>query len=464
MATKCFVFTAKPTVKKIRILLSFLFVLSAGAASFAQSSNPVTKPATSNMQSVNPGAPSSQGAQDITHQFKQRISWQEDKNAYEYKVEIQSVETQMEPLIITTTESSVSFNLPGGKYRYKIYAYDFLGRSASETPWQDLEIIKAVKPQVKLAQSQYKLPKKKAKETVLSINAQGVTKDSKVILKNTKTEQEIAGKLEVKGNGKTLTADSAVFEGSIEQGEWVLQIVNPSGLSDISMPFEVAAAVEEAPKEEKPEPEKPLEVAEAVEAQGAIPKDNGIDLQFMLGAALYDITKAGVLLGESQNEKIKETVVVPYATISYLPFKSKSRFWKLGMSVTVETQRFMEKTKSDRDNLKQELTVDLIMANLVLHNRIIKDRLYLALSAGMGLGMVTKESEIDMSFDSSHVSELKHVSSNYEFITLNGGLSLFWIPVKHIAIEGGANFIHSSPDENKELKMINPFVGMGLRF
>jgi hypothetical protein len=82
----------------------------------------------------------------------------------------------------------------------------------------------------------------------------------------------------------------------------------------------------------------------------------------------------------------------------------------------------------------------------------------------MGLGMVTKESEIDMSFDSSHVGEVKNISSNYEFITLNGGLSLFWIPVKHIAIEGGANFIHSSTEENKELKMINPFVGTGLRF
>nr|MCR4626365.1 hypothetical protein [Treponema sp.] len=258
MATKCFVFTAKPTVKKIRILLSFLLVLFATGAAFAQPSNL--------------GAPFSQ---DITHQFKQRISWQEDKNAYEYKVEIQSVETQMEPLIITTTESSVSFNLPGGKYRYKIYAYDFLGRSASETPWQDLEIIKAVKPQVKLAQSQYKLPKKKAKETVLSINAQGVTKDSKVILKNTKTEQEIAGKLEVKGNGKTLTADSAVFEGSIEQGEWVLQIVNPSGLSDVSAPFEIAEA-EEVPEEPKQEMSKEDEVLEVAEAEPEL-KKNGID-------------------------------------------------------------------------------------------------------------------------------------------------------------------------------------------
>ena len=153
-----------------------------------------------------------------TPQFKQKLSWQEDKNVYEYKVEIQSVisgtssenSTLSEPLTLTTSSSSISFSLPVGKYKYKIYAYDFLGRQASESDWQTFEILKAVQPQIKVSSqklktdSNAKKSEKANKDFVLEADVKGVTANSKVTLKNSQTGKVIEGKINLQSDsGKT---------------------------------------------------------------------------------------------------------------------------------------------------------------------------------------------------------------------------------------------------------------------
>ena len=489
MATKSFVFVVRPNIKKIRILFSLLVAVTTLSVAFAQNAsnsaavgNVSSASSAAGATSATKNAASASTSKSTSHKFTQYLSWQEDKNVYEYKVEIRPVDgggtistggtisggeaisgtSGDGSLILTTSESSVKFSLPGGKYKYKIYAYDFLGRVASESSWNEFEIIKAIQPSVKASKPSYSLPKKKKKEITLDVNVEGVTEKTKIILHNTKTNEEIEGKLNVKGSGKNLTADSAVFDGSIGEGEWVLKVENPSGLVDVSAPFELA--VEEVP-EPKEEPAKTPEEPSPVEVAKAESKKAGIDLQFMLGAAMYYNTDSSLLFGEAQSNTDQNRVFpVPYATISLLPFKNRTHTWKLGFSVTAESQHFMEKTKHEDAYVQSEVTMDLLMANLLFHTKIIRDRLYIALSLGMGLGMVNKDVELDMSFDPSHVGEAYKYKNDFGFVTMNGGTSLFWIPVKHIAVEGGANFVYSTSSDSKELKMINPFVGMGLRF
>jgi preprotein translocase subunit SecG len=74
--------------------------------------------------------------------FKQTLQWSSDPNVLEYKIEIQNSSGQIIQSV-TTEESSVSLALKEGSYRYRITAYDFLGREAVSTGWVNIEYITA---------------------------------------------------------------------------------------------------------------------------------------------------------------------------------------------------------------------------------------------------------------------------------------------------------------------------------
>ncbi len=160
--------------------------------------------------------------------FKQKLSWVEDKNAFDYKVEIRGVETSYKSLLESDT-SFVEVSLPAGKYRYRVYAFDFLGRQASVSDWRDFTVLKAVQPQV-VNKEKTVVPVKDDKKVSIPVDVKSIEEDSKVELVNKETNQVVEGKLDVKVDDKNqLVASEAVFP-MVEEGNWVVKVTNPSGL------------------------------------------------------------------------------------------------------------------------------------------------------------------------------------------------------------------------------------------
>ena len=110
---------------------------------------------------------------------QQKLQWKKDANVLEYKVHVQNTQTG-EKKIFTTEANFVNVTLAPGKYRYKIVAYDFLGREGSSSDWLTFEVVKAAVPKV--------VPPETAaisadeKTLVLPIEATDVSKDTKVYI------------------------------------------------------------------------------------------------------------------------------------------------------------------------------------------------------------------------------------------------------------------------------------------
>ena len=173
--------------------------------------------------------------------FKQKLSWVEDKNAFDYEVEIRGVETSYKSLLESDT-TFVEVSLPAGKYRYRVYAFDFLGRQASVSDWRDFTVLKAVQPQV-VNKEKTVVPVKDDKKVSIPVDVKSIEEDSKVELVNKETNQVVEGKLDVKVDDKNqLVASEAVFP-MVEEGNWVVKVTNPSGLFTESEEIKVESNV-----------------------------------------------------------------------------------------------------------------------------------------------------------------------------------------------------------------------------
>ena len=185
--------------------------------------------------------------------FKQRIEWNADKNAFEYKVEIRQNGKIIQTL--STSDNYIDLNLPSGSYEYRVSVYDFLGRVQDSSKWQMFEISKASTP---------------AFENVDAIDGgielENVTAGTSVSLVNVVTGEVINGSLKMSGSvsGKSETGKATVDFPEIPEGEWKLVVKNPSGFTaesqiiTVTKPEEPVAVVES----EVVEPETAVAVVE----------------------------------------------------------------------------------------------------------------------------------------------------------------------------------------------------------
>ena len=216
-----------------------------------------------------------------SERFKQRLEWKTDNSVLEYKIEIidssgKTIES------ISTDKGFVELSLTPGSYRYKIYAYDLLGREAVTTNWIPFDILVANQPAIVHGQNLEGL-EEDGKTLELDVNIAGVTQDSIVELVSENGRKKIKGSL-ILGTG----AEAAVSTGAgaglaasethnavkarfndVPQGNWKLVVTNPSGLSNESEVFEVRdilkeqrIAAEKAEKERLAREKKEREEAE----------------------------------------------------------------------------------------------------------------------------------------------------------------------------------------------------------
>lgn len=203
----------------------------------------------------------------------QTLRWSADPNVLEYRIEIQDVSGNIIQTV-TTENNSLEISLPNGKYKYKITAYDLLGRESVNSGWNQLEVLKASQPAISMEQTLESL-EEDGKTLELDVEIKDVTTGSKVELVNPETGETIAGNLLIDSAidadaSEVLHASKSHFE-NVPEGKWQLVVTNPSGLFSESEPFEVQDTMKEkrlaAEKSEKERLERERLEAERIEQE-----------------------------------------------------------------------------------------------------------------------------------------------------------------------------------------------------
>ena len=184
--------------------------------------------------------------------FKQTLQWSADPNVLEYKVEIQD-STGKIINSVTTENNSISLSLKEGTYKYKITAYDLLGREAVSTNWISFEVVVAKQPVIEHTKNLEAL-QEDGKTLEINLDVDDVTADTVAELVNIASGAKIRGKLVLAAAAgapavglsasETHKATKARFT-DVPEGNWKLVITNPSGLSTESEAFEVKDVIKE---------------------------------------------------------------------------------------------------------------------------------------------------------------------------------------------------------------------------
>ena len=203
----------------------------------------------------------------------QTLRWSADPNVLEYRIEIQDISGNIIQTV-TTENNSLEISLSNGKYKYKITAYDLLGRESVNSGWNQLEVLKASQPAISMEQTLESL-EEDGKTLELDVEIKDVTTGSKVELVNPETGETIAGNLLIDSAidadaSEVLHASKSIFE-NVPEGKWQLVVTNPSGLFSESEPFEVQDTMKEkrlaAEKSEKERLERERLEAERIEQE-----------------------------------------------------------------------------------------------------------------------------------------------------------------------------------------------------
>lgn len=431
-----------------------------------------------------------------TKEFKQKLMWQAEPNALEYKIEIQNVDDSSEFRTIETKETFIEFSMPAGDYIYRIFAYDFLGREASVTEWMSFSILKAVKPEISLTDEIVNVNPAENKPVEIPVNIEKITSESSAVVVNEETGEKLDGKIKIADKGDGFISGSVVVRG-LTEGTWKVVVENPSGLATESESLKAApsgknlivskndvvlqektvtedvAEKEAAPENEIVETaeimerEEPVEIASSDEEEKE-PEEKPPEEQPKTEVAEVPEKKRGYTV---QDINIMAGGFVPFffydeylksfdgsvfnwglcAKLSYLPIdiKKVQLGFELGGSVT--------RIAMQNDYIKVQLPVMIAQFNVVGRINLYKEKFGLNVKLGGGAAIFKKE----IAYNSA-LRENPDDSYHGNFCA-NGGLSVSWIPFKHLILEAGADFTHIFiPEMNSGI--LSAYFCVGLRF
>lgn len=179
--------------------------------------------------------------------FKQTLQWNDDPNVLEYEIEIQD-STGKVIQTVTTENNFIDVSLKEGSYKYRIKAYDLLGRESVSTNWIHFDIALAKRPEV-AHKKELEALSEDGKTLEIDVSVEDVTSDTLAELVNINTKDKIRGKLILSEStgvsvSETHKANKARFT-DVAEGKWKLVITNPSGYSTESEAFEVRDVIKE---------------------------------------------------------------------------------------------------------------------------------------------------------------------------------------------------------------------------
>ena len=205
-------------LKKINFLVLFCVILLHGFNAFPQAEKNKTK--------------------IEKNSFEQKIQWEQDENASEYKVEIRDVESGKK-YYFETEENFVNLNLSASRYEYQVTVLNSFGRVQTASGWNSFEIFKAELPEIVKVQKKSVVPSKDD-DFFIETDIKNVNEDSAVSLVNEKTGKTIKGSLVMqKSAGKNEKTATKVKFPKVENGEWKLIVENPLGQKTESASIQV---------------------------------------------------------------------------------------------------------------------------------------------------------------------------------------------------------------------------------
>ncbi len=444
--------------------------------------------------------------------FTQRIEWKADKSAYEYRVELKSGEKST---MYTTDKTSIELHLQAGKYSYRIFVYDFLGRQATVSEWKSFEIVKASTPKISLDESE-SITADEEGNIELAIDIANISANSVIEL----VSDSIVGSFVIEGNKKSVSEVEKVSKvqfANVPAGKWKIRVTNPSGLSSESEdtitviekpvvsaeePSENAATedtektktvsdeqseitdesedkeeekeiaeeeTEKVPQIAETEEEQPDTFTKQPEAEPVAEKKKKVktpkppkppyickDIHIMAGYRMpFCVMNT---LSPPQSDVFQSpnfSFILPDIYISYFPKKSeKNRF---GLELSFSQTSFDYSGESEF--YKAELDTMLFSTSFVYQHTLFSQKTFLSLKAGLGTMTINKSAEYTVSADGRENSS----SSFYAYPALNLGFSLFAIPLKYICAEAGLHYTHILIDRTKQTIFLSPYFALGFR-
>lgn len=347
--------------------------------------------------------------------MKQKISWEGDENAFEYKVEVFSKQTE-KSTFYTTSQTFIEFSLPPGEYKFKVITYDFFGREALESKWQDFTIAKALQPKIDQVEEQVTTKKKGTIE--IPVELQDVPEDAKIVLINTKTNKEVEANLiqveEETEEGKKVV--TKLVAPALKEGDYKISVTNPGGKTTVSDSIKFK-------KEEIDYKYKNINIQ-----AGA-----GLDFWF---------------IDTNWADKIDTMTFGPSVKISWLPFRVDNNYFGFEL--------YSKFSKLQLENQYVSMNLELLMVNLNLmyEYNLYNDRILLEVKAGAGVTIVNQEVYVYLSTNQQR--QLGYSSFDAAFYVL-------FKPLTYMNINIGVEYsgIFTGDDY---LSFIAPAVNMGISF
>lgn len=406
------------------------------------------------------------------NRFKQRLEWEADPNALEYKVEIKGASSSSILKEFTTQNCSVEFSMAPGEYLYRVFAYDFLGREASCTEWKNFTITKALQPKVNLKDVSVTVDGNNKRPVTIPVDVASITDESTLVFVNTETGEKIEGKINTSKDKDGSVSSSSVVFPNVSIGEWKMVVTNPSGLSTESEPVsvspagkkivigkssekitedqsqikpseEVAQVVEEEVSDNDQKDDEEEKIEEVKEKKPYVVQDMNLLVGMPIGFSLYDE------YFNSLSNVIKMNWYVT-AKMQWLPIDINNI--QIGPELSFASLPFMY----DNDSLAILTNTYLFQLNAVVRFNLT-DKIGINAKAGAGVSTISVYSR--KLSDPNPPEPAKW----FGYICAQGGVSFVWIPAKHFIVETGVDFTHIfMPDV--QAGIVEPYLTVGVRF
>lgn len=429
------------------------------------------------------------------NRFKQKLEWEADPNALEYKVEIKGASSSSVSKEFTTQNCFVEFSMAPGEYSYRVFAYDFLGREASCTEWENFTITKALQPKVNLKDVNVTVDGNSKRPVTIPVDVASITDESTLVFVNTETGEKIEGKINTSKDEDGNVSSSSVVFPNVSIGEWKMVVTNPSGLSTESEPVSVSPAGKKIvigkssvkTSEDQSQIKTPVEVVHAVE-ENVTDNDQNDDKEEKIEEKEEKLEeKKAEEIAEKREEKIEEVkekkpyVVQDINLLVGMPigfslydefFNSLSNVIKMNWYVTAKIQWLPIDINNiqigpelsfaslpfmyDNDSLSILTNTYLYQLNAVVKINLT-DKIGINAKAGAGVSTISVYSR--KLSDPNPPEPAKW----FGYICAQGGVSFVWIPAKHFIVETGVDFTHIfMPDV--QAGIVEPYLTVGVRF
>jgi hypothetical protein len=361
---------------------------------------------------------------DDDGRFIQFLRWEEQENVLYYEVEIEkqagtlwerALTTKTDALSLDVSSSDVSsleVSLSAGIYRYRVRAYDLLGRPGQAADWVQFEILLAKQPElVRFNPEAFYLDEDVS--LVIHLFGRNIANGSEIFLRGAQ------GKL-IKPD--TVTVEPSETEarldfkyGQLEPGNYTIHVLNPGGLRAELQPFRIAFS-------------KPVDINISAGYRPLVPLYGYINELF-------------------------ETTFLPfgaYGRLSVIPFK-----WHggaIGFEVEPAWNYFIIE--------QEDYTVLAQMPSAAFYgiyqywfpNRIMT----LNFRIGGGIYSVL---DYHLTFDRGETEPMTILIPAAAL-----GVSFQWFVKKNFFVEAGLDFTHLFTVDNPSPGYLRPFAGVGWRF